>query len=501
MGRPRKSVGRGSKRHASSPGEREHEENAKVSKRLKKEAPSSAVSIHQIHEFSEEDGRAFTSSLVKWYSENKRDLPWRTLSKSLSPTDRAYSVLVSEVMLQQTQVVTVIPYYTKWISRWPTFSHLAQASLNEVNEVWAGMGYYSRAKRLWEAAKKVHEELDAQVPLTSGELQEKLPGVGRYTAGAVASIAFGEKVAAVDGNVVRVLSRARCIGADQTSKVVLDHIWKLSEQLVPIDEPGNYNQAMMDLGATICTPKKPSCKSCPVSHVCFAYQRTQRANPLKELQVESSKPALEDIENVPCSLCLKQPWDAELGVMNFPQKAKKAPPRKEVTLVCIFHASAGDKDEYLLTKRPQGGLLAGLWEFPNVLFGSDRNEPEEKKELVKTLLKKQWGASDIPTQPQFIGEVPHIFSHIHQLYVVFSLKLSKKTDVSNKSTTETMWMNSDEILSSAISTAMKKVFKEFTNSHQKGSLDNSGKGRSKSKKSSVDTTSKKVSDFFKRVEK
>ena len=169
--------------------------------------------------------------------------------------------------------------------------------------------------------------MNNEVPLTSTELQEKLPGVGRYTAGAVASIAFGERAAAVDGNVIRVLSRVRCVGADYSLKVqvlkivsfsskllflnsctpveivlnmnqvVIEHIWNLSEQLVPASEPGNFNQAMMDLGATICTPKKPSCKTCPVSQFCLAYQRVQRTYPLKELQSESTKPVIDDIEN------------------------------------------------------------------------------------------------------------------------------------------------------------------------------------------------------------
>ncbi|XP_026282667.1 adenine DNA glycosylase-like [Frankliniella occidentalis] len=488
--------GKGSKRPASSP-----DSSCSESKRTRKESLAYRE-VHSVHNFSVEEAKDFTSSLLKWYHKNKRDLPWRSLAGNLSSTDRAYSVLVSEVMLQQTQVATVIPYYTKWLARWPTFHHLAQASLNDVNEVWSGMGYYSRAKRLWEAAKKVDGELNNQVPLTSAELQNQLPGVGRYTAGAVASIAFGEKAAAVDGNVIRVLSRVRCIGADQTSKVVLDHIWKLSDQLVSPDEPGNYNQAMMDLGATICTPKKPSCSSCPLSHICRAQQRVQQANPLKELQIES-KPSILDIEDASCLLCLKSTWNNSLGVMNFPQKSKKAPPRKEVTLVCVFHVESDNGYEYLVTKRPQGGLLAGLWEFPNLLFEGNREDDdkeEEKKQLEKTLLRKQWGASKSIRQPQYVADVPHIFSHIHQMYVVYSLKLDSKTDICcDKKELETEWMKSDGILTSAISTAMKKVFKTVSSSHET-ITSISKKVQHKSKKA-IDKNTRKVSDFFQKVQK
>lgn len=503
MGRPRKAIPAKSKRSASTSDDNERPVEAPASKRTKKTGTSMELSkVHNVHDFLDEDGKEFTLSLLNWYHDNKRDLPWRNLSASLSPTDRAYSVLVSEVMLQQTQVATVIPYYTKWMARWPTFRHLAQASLNDVNEVWAGMGYYSRAKRLWEAAKKVDEELDNEVPLNSRELQEKLPGVGRYTAGAVASIAFGERAAAVDGNVIRVLSRVRCIGADPSTKAASDHIWKLSDELVPTNEPGNYNQAMMDLGATICTPKKPSCKNCPVSHVCMAYQKVQKTNPLKELQRQASEPPIQDIEDTCCSLCLKQPWDSELGVMNFPQKAKKAAPRKEVTLVCVVHASINGTEKYILSKRPQGGLLAGLWEFPSLVFEGNREDgkKEEKVALEMTLLQKHWRANKNLNKPNFVAEVPHIFSHIHQLYVVYSLKVTDEHDVSNVSEQETAWMTAEEILSSAISTAMKKVFTAFSSSHKK-EVNPTKRGRSGSKKAETVAPSRKVSDFFKKVEK
>ncbi|KAK3914414.1 Adenine DNA glycosylase [Frankliniella fusca] len=493
-------TGKGPKRLANSSDDSCSEDKSSQKKRAKKETLH--CEVHTIHNFSTEEGDNFTSSLLTWYHRNKRDLPWRSLSENLSPTDRAYSVLVSEVMLQQTQVATVIPYYTKWMARWPTFHHLAQASLNDVNEVWSGMGYYSRARRLWEAAKKVDGELNNQVPLTSTQLQEKLPGVGRYTAGAVASIAFGERAAAVDGNVIRVLSRVRCIGADQTSKVVLDHIWKLSDQLVSTEEPGNYNQAMMDLGATICTPKKPSCNSCPVSQVCGAYQRVQLTNPLKELQA-GSKPDVFDIEDASCNLCLKSMWDKSLGVMNFPQKSKKNPPRKEVTLVCVFHVTNSNEKEFLVTKRPEGGLLAGLWEFPSLLFEGFRDEDDRNEEIskLKKSLHERWGVSKSVSQLLYVADVPHIFSHIHQMYAVYSMKLTCKDDIScNKIEQEVKWMTSDQILSSAISTAMKKVFKAVSSSEKK-TFGNLTKGHSKSKQASEAKNTRKLSDFFQKVPK
>ncbi|GFO35963.1 adenine DNA glycosylase, partial [Plakobranchus ocellatus] len=192
----------------------------------------------------------------------------------------------------------------------------------EVNEAWSGLGYYSRGRRLFEGAQKVVSELKGEMPKTAGDLEKKLPGVGRYTAGAIASIAFGEVTGLVDGNVVRVLSRLRAIGANSTLPEVMDAFWKLSHELVDPEKPGDFNQAMMELGATVCTPKLPQCGQCPVRALCRAYARTEndKKTAAKRICTEVKKesngaPEIIDIEClVPdCKFCLPSdaPWDKE----------------------------------------------------------------------------------------------------------------------------------------------------------------------------------------------
>merc|ERR1719220_1893398 len=197
-------------------------------------------------------------------------MPWREAARPSSPSYiadpniRGYSCLVSEVMLQQTQVVTVIEYYRKWMAKWPTVQHLASSTVEEVQEAWSGLGYYSRGRRLREAAIAVADNLKGEMPRTAEQL-EKLPGVGRYTAAAVASIAYQQVTGLVDGNVIRVLARMRRIGAPVEAKDTVGALWGISSQLVDQERPGDFNQAMMELGAVICTPKNPSCAACPVS--------------------------------------------------------------------------------------------------------------------------------------------------------------------------------------------------------------------------------------------
>ena len=185
-----------------------------VAKKPKQETSCSS------HYFSKIETGEIRRQLLDWYDGNKRVLPWRTIAETEADLNlRAYGVWVSEIMLQQTQVATVKDYFKRWMARWPSTTALSKATLEEVNQVWSGLGYYSRGKRLWEGAQKVEEEMHGSVPRNSLELEKLLPGVGRYTACAIASIAFDENVGVVDGNVIRVVSRLRRIGADSTSKV------------------------------------------------------------------------------------------------------------------------------------------------------------------------------------------------------------------------------------------------------------------------------------------
>ncbi|NWH36024.1 MUTYH glycosylase, partial [Chloropsis hardwickii] len=397
---------------------------------------------------------ALRGNLLAWYDRCKRDLPWRALVRgdiekpgpALLP-----AVWVSEIMLQQTQVATVIDYYNRWMQKWPTLQALAQASLEEVNELWAGLGYYSRGKRLQEAARKVVSELAGRMPRTAEDLQKLLPGVGRYTAGAIASIAYGQATGVVDGNVIRVLCRLRCIGADSGSPAVIDRLWDMANVLVDRSRPGDFNQALMELGATVCVPKSPLCGECPVKQHCQAWRRKLFGKP-------APVPDVEDCGVGDCPLCppAMEPWDSSLGVTNFPRKAAKKPPRAMRTATCVLERrGCHGAPEYLIVQRPSSGLLAGLWEFPSLPLAQDLQEEKEREELAGHL--QAWMGWPVAAKGlQFIGEVIHIFSHIHQTYVVYSLQLDG--DVTpDPALSPSRWVTEDEFHASAVSTAMKKV--------------------------------------------
>jgi len=266
--------------------------------------------------------------LLAAYDAGKRDLPWR------EETD-PYRIWVSEIMLQQTRVETVLPYYGRWVERFPTVEALAEAKEDEVLKLWEGLGYYSRARRLHEGARVLKERYSGELPGNNEELRE-LPGIGDYTAGAIASIAFGEAVPAVDGNVKRVLSRLYDLPAPAPVELK-----RIAGGLVDSDRPGDFNQALMELGALVCLPRSPRCGECPIRTQCLALERG----------TVPDRPA---------------------------PKAKKPVPEVDlVVLVAVARGSDGEK-KLLLRKRPGSGLLAGMWEFPGVeatgsFHGSARN--------------------------------------------------------------------------------------------------------------------------------
>ncbi|NXO60549.1 MUTYH glycosylase, partial [Aramus guarauna] len=395
---------------------------------------------------------ALRGNLLAWYDKCKRDLPWRTLAATEPDADRrAYAVWVSEIMLQQTQVSTVIDYYNRWMQKWPTLQALAQASLEEVNELWAGLGYYSRGKRLQEAARKVVSELAGQMPRTAEDLQKLLPGVGRYTAGAIASISYRQATGVVDGNVIRVLCRLRCIGADSSSPAVIDRLWDMANALVDRSRPGDFNQALMELGATVCVPRAPLCGECPVKQHCQARRR-------KLFGKATAVPDVEDCGVGDCPLCppALEPWDSSLGVTNFPRKAAKKQPRVARTATCVLERrGCHGAQEYLIVQRPSSGLLAGLWEFPSLPLAQSLQE-EKQRELLADHLRAWTGWPVVAEGLQLIGEVVHIFSHIHQTYVVYSLPLDGDVTL-DPALSPSRWVTEEEFHASAVSTAMKKV--------------------------------------------
>ncbi|XP_064605854.1 adenine DNA glycosylase-like [Liolophura sinensis] len=363
-------------------------------------------------------------------------------------------------MLQQTQVATVIDYYNRWMEKWPTLQELAKATLEDVNTMWSGLGYYSRGRRLLEGVKKVVEELNGKMPATAEDLVKALPGVGRYTAGAIASIAFNQTTGLVDGNVVRVLCRMRMVGADCTSQPVQDMLWSHANKLVDQERPGDFNQSLMELGATVCTPKTPSCSECPVK---VEYEKKAAVSKWTKAKVTDEDNNIPDIEcaEESCKLCIPstEEWDPSDGVMNYPRKPKKKPPREETTSVCLVccHHQEKSKRKFLLLKRKEQGLLAGLWEFPSL------KQEGAKKEEAEVWLQTNYSLClPADTQIEHVGQVVHHFSHITQTYVVDCLVLSEDMELDvGGDNWEWKWMTGREFLTSAISTAMKKVFNAF----------------------------------------
>ncbi|MBK9124198.1 MAG: A/G-specific adenine glycosylase [Chloroflexi bacterium] len=271
--------------------------------------------------------------LLAWYDRAAAPLPWRT-----DPTP--YRVWLSEIMLQQTQVDTVIPYFERFLASYPSVTDLAAAPLADVLKLWEGLGYYARARNLHRAAQQVANDLGGVFPDTVEGLLE-LPGIGKYTAGAIASIAFGRRAPLVDGNVIRVFARLMDFDGDVTTSTAQSKMWHWTEACLPHDRPGDFNQALMELGRTICTPKSPRCPDCPLRSTCLAAERgTQAIRPVK----------------------------------------KKPAPRPH------YHVAAGvirrADGRLLIAQRPLDGLLGGLWEFPG-----GKQEPGESLEacLVREL--------------------------------------------------------------------------------------------------------------------
>jgi A/G-specific adenine glycosylase len=270
------------------------------------------------------------SRLLSWYRQQGRSLPWRG---AIDP----YAVWVSEIMLQQTRVEAVIPYFEKWMRLFPTATVLAAATEQDVLNAWEGLGYYSRARNLHKAAKIVVEQFNGELPRDLKALRS-LPGIGRYTVGAIASIAFNLDEPTLDGNLRRVFARLFNVGEPADSPVGEEILWGLAAEHLPKGQAGDYNQALMDLGATLCLPKNPRCLLCPLMDMCEA-----RINGTQE-----QRPVLKPKKEIPH-------YAHAAGVI---VRQVGNPPHEEV----------------LLAKRPSKGLLGGMWEFPNGRVNGDAAE-------------------------------------------------------------------------------------------------------------------------------
>ncbi|MGQ9732616.1 MAG: A/G-specific adenine glycosylase [Candidatus Zipacnadales bacterium] len=275
--------------------------------------------------------------LLDWFDQSKRDLPWRG-------TCDPYRIWIAETMLQQTQTATVIPYFERFMNAFPTVWALAQAPLNEVLRLWAGLGYYSRARNLHRAAQVITEKYHGQLPRTYNCLLE-LPGVGPYTAGAVVSIAFGERVPALDGNATRVLARLFCIREDVHAGGGKQRLQELAQAAVPQERPGDYNQALMELGSLICRPREPLCEACCLRDLCEAYRCGEQAI----LPRSHSRPQAQVVHSAAAIV-----W-----------RGKRV----------------------LIAQRPLSGIWGGMWEFPN----TELREGESSERTLRRFLGQEFG--------------------------------------------------------------------------------------------------------------
>lgn len=310
---------------------------------------------------------AFVPDLLNWYQHNARELPWRG---SADP----YAIWISEIMLQQTRVEAVIPYYQRWMERFPEVQTLSAATQQEVLAVWEGLGYYARARQLHSAAQLIVEKYGGQLPRTAAELQ-RLPGIGAYTAGAIASIAFGADEAALDGNIRRVLARLFNVTEPIRTSAGERRLWQLARQHLPPGRAGEYNQALMDLGATLCTPRQPRCLACPIAAHCQAFA----------LGLQEQRPVQAD---------------------------KTVLPHYIVTAAVITR-----RGQVLIAQRPARGLLGGLWEFP----GGKQQPGEDLHACLQREILEELGVKVEPGQ--LLGTYQHAYTHFRVTLHAFCCRL------------------------------------------------------------------------------
>lgn len=313
-----------------------------------------------------EAGR-IAAPLLSWYEKHARRLPWRD-----QPTP--YRVWISEIMLQQTRVETVLPYFERWMERFPTLQSLAAAPEQDVLHAWEGLGYYSRARNLHRAAQLLVREHGGQIPSDPDHLQ-RLPGIGRYTAGAIASIAFGQDAPALDANIRRVLARVFHMDLPARSPEGERRLWQLARDSLPPGRAGDFNQALMDLGSSICTPRAPACLICPLAAHCQAFALGRQ----ESLPVLAEKPPV---------------------------------PHYTVTAAVIWRG-----EQVLIARRPANGLLGGLWEFP----GGKLEEGEDFEQGLRREIQEELGVEIRVGAP--FGVYQHGYTHFKVTLHAFTCAL------------------------------------------------------------------------------
>ncbi len=337
---------------------------------------------------------AFRVRVLDWYDQfGRTDLPWQ---QDISP----YRVWVSEIMLQQTQVNTVIPYYERFMERFPTVESLAAAEVDEVLQHWSGLGYYARARNLHKAAKLVASELAGEFPQDVVAL-EQLPGIGRSTAGAIASISMGIAAPILDGNVKRVLCRLHAVEGWPGDKKVADQLWTIAEHYTLPERTQAFTQAMMDLGATLCTRSKPTCGICPLVEICAA--------------AKTGKPS------------------------EYPhKKPKKEKPEKATWMLLLQH-----KEDLFLYRRPETGIWGGLWSFPEF---SDEATAQQQLSL--------WTSAS-PSLER-LEPFRHTFSHYHLDIHPLKVKLEQKPKRVMEAE-QAIWYNRQQLSSLGVAAPIKKL--------------------------------------------
>ncbi len=330
--------------------------------------------------------RAFQKALLQWFAVEARDLPWRR-------TKDPYRVYLAEIMLQQTRVDQGLVYYERFLKRFPTLESLAQADEQAVLKQWEGLGYYTRARNMRRAAALVMEQYGGRFP-DSPELLRMLPGIGKYTAGAIASIAFNKAVPIVDGNVKRVLARLDAMDTAIDLPATEKLLWQRAAALTPAKTPGDFNQAMMELGARVCVPRSPLCENCPVQRYCDAFSK-----------------------NLQDSLPLRTP--------------KKAVPHHEMAVAAIRNG-----EEYLIGRRPSEGFLGGLWEFPG-----GRIQPGEN--ITDALVRECCETLGVTVRPGgLVAVVKHAYTHFRVTLNVYRCSIVNGTP-EPRTHTELQWVAPD----------------------------------------------------------
>jgi A/G-specific adenine glycosylase len=334
------------------------------------------------------DLKVFRRKLRLWYDRHRRDLPWRTpLGSDGGHSPDPYHVLLSETMLQQTQVATVVPYFERFLQRFPTLEHLAQAPEQDVLRLWQGLGYYSRARNLQKCARQIVGEHQGQVPNEVATLL-RLPGVGRYTAGAIASLAFDVRAPILDGNVTRALCRIDRIESDPRDREIQASLWRRAEEILPDTRVGDFNSALMELGATVCTPRNPQCLLCPVRAHC-----------------ESMAAGAQE---------------------RIPVPKKSAPtPLLERWVFCAEH-----QGHYLIQQRPPKGRWAGMWQFATVEPG------------VSVIAAARQVTGGEVSRPVRLGEVRHALTHRRYRFEAFTCRV---TGANGCNSTSCRWVTLAEL--------------------------------------------------------